>query len=156
MSSELKSVNKKPHETTEGKKREFVFFREMSQNLHLFIIAAITWATYQSKIIEQNGTFESASRQRLVYNVLPHVMQRWVQRCRLWRLVYSNSAKACCIFCTLDRVHATQGPRQSSPVAVSFQGASWYSCFGAYLSTIAVFTQAQMNCTCAQSSIGLT
>lgn len=48
----------------------------MSQNLHLFIIAAITWATYQSKIIEQNGTFESTSRQRLVCNVLHHVMQR--------------------------------------------------------------------------------
>lgn len=53
--------------------KEFVVFRNMShcskwigRNLPPLKTAAIIWAKYQAKIIEQNGTFESTSRQMMV------------------------------------------------------------------------------------------
>lgn len=39
-------------------------------------IAATISTVYRAKIIQQNGALESTSRQRLVKNVLLHVMQR--------------------------------------------------------------------------------
>lgn len=93
MSSEPKSINRKPWESrrpftaykscvsgVERKERfGFVFcfsgsvtlFKMDQQNLLLLITAAIVWAVYQAKI--RNGTFENASRQRPASGVLPLV-----------------------------------------------------------------------------------
>lgn len=62
---------------TNQEEGEFVFLWYM---LHYSkwtsTIAAVIWTIYQRKMIEQNGTFEITSRQRLQKNVLLHVTQR--------------------------------------------------------------------------------
>lgn len=64
------------------------------RNLHLLLIADFISATYQAKIVEQNGKFEGHFKANLVNRMLGYVMlRRHAQRRGIWKLVYPNNAK---------------------------------------------------------------
>lgn len=181
MSSEPKSVDHEPRESCRPfiahmvfVGREFVFLLDAapyskldSQNLHLLITAAIIWAIHKTKIIEQNGTFESTSRQRLENSVLPYVVQRsraalsqhWRKQEHIWsayhniltlnnvqcyRLLSFNSAQ---YLLRLGRIKAGSCSYHEKFVCTRTEATSSRrsrsACFDQHLSSIAVFTPAQ-------------
>lgn len=62
------------------------------QNLHLLVTAAIIWAIHKTKIIEQNGTFESTLRWCFKNGMLLYIVQRsraalsqhWKKQKHIW------------------------------------------------------------------------
>lgn len=167
MSSEPKSLNKKPRESCHpfigDKSRCFVVSGEsfFSSGIHhIFQNWPAEFASSHNcsnqlghtKIIEQNGTFESISRELLLRNVLLHVMQRrraalhrlqWRREniCRLRRQVYSNN-RQCSLHFRSDRgriafipqtscaiVHLWAGQDHLSKEARLFWSASRVDCF---------------------------
>lgn len=131
---------------------------------------AAIWAIHKAKIIEQNGTFESTSRQHLENSVLPYIVQRscatlsqhwrkqehiWsayhniltlnnVQCCRLRGLVSFNSAQ---YSLHLGRIKAGSRSYHEKFVCKQTEATSSRrsrsACFDQHLSSIAVFTPAQ-------------
>lgn len=125
--------------------------------LHLLITATVIWTIDQAKIIERNGTFESASREPCAATASRR--EEVVHAAAGYRGWFA--ATTCNTLCTRvgsrsDHAHTINGPQWSLLVAVPStplrRGGSRHGRCGAHLSAIAASTVAQTNDTPAQRS----
>lgn len=138
-------ISDKSHGLCRRRKESLFVFQDMThylkmdtQNLHLLLIADFISATYQGKIVKQNGNFERTSMQTLW-------TECWVTSC--WEDTHSAAGYGGWIVFT---------PQMTVPeLAVRGLGVSVWQ-FKPTPSVITEFTLAQMYCNRPQSSIGPT